>query len=107
MAKRALVVAAMCGGFLLSRGAKADHFAPGSLVIPMDTTYQDTGTPKAFGLVHKLLRANVPVHWAIKSGKALGGVDFTASGKDLASGTAITAHGYRAGPFIIDSADRA
>ena len=26
-------------------------FAAGSLVIPMDTTYQDLGTLKAFGLV--------------------------------------------------------
>src|SRR6476619_3857726 len=44
-------------------------FAAGSLVIPMDTTFQDNGTLKAFGLVYKLLRANVPVHWAIKPGK--------------------------------------
>ena len=87
--------------------ASADHFASGSLVIPMDTTYQDSGTLKAFGLVYKLLRANVPVHWAIESGKAQGGVDFTASGKDLETGATITNHGYRGGPFVIDSADRA
>ena len=82
-------------------------FAAGSLVIPMDTTYQDLGTLKAFGLVHALLRAGVPVHWAIKTGKAQGGVDFTASATDLKTGTVITNYGYRGGPFVIDSTDRA
>jgi len=105
--KKLMGACALAGGVLVSPSVRADHFASGSLVIPMDTTYQDSGTLKAFGLVHKLLRSNVSVHWAIKSGKALGGVDFTASGKDLATGAAVTAHGYRAGPFVIDSADRA
>jgi uncharacterized repeat protein (TIGR01451 family) len=85
----------------------AASFAPGSLVIPMDTTYQDSGTLKAFGLVYELLRAGIPVHFALKPGKAQGDADFTASGKDLQTGATITDHGYRAGPFVIDSADRA
>ncbi|HKO94865.1 MAG TPA: DUF11 domain-containing protein, partial [Polyangiaceae bacterium] len=92
---------------LISSRAAAEHFAAGSLVIPLDTTYQDRGTLKAFGLAHRLLRANIPIHWAIKSGKVQGGVDFTASGTDLESGDAIASHGYRAGPFVIDAADRA
>jgi uncharacterized repeat protein (TIGR01451 family) len=82
-------------------------FAAGSLVIPTDTTYQDAGTLKAFGLVHRLLRAGVSVSWAIAAGKAQGGIDFTASGTDLKTGAAITNHGYRGGPFIIDAPDRA
>jgi uncharacterized repeat protein (TIGR01451 family) len=81
-------------------------FAVGSLVIPMDTTYQDNGTLKAFGLVYKLLSNNVPVNWAILTGKAAGAADFTASGKDVQTGATITSHPYRGGPFIIDSADR-
>lgn len=107
MLRKVIVVGALSGVLLVSRHASADHFASGSLVIPMDTTYQDSGTLKAFGLVYELLRANVPVHWAIEPGKAQGGVDFTASGKDVGTGAAITNHGYRAGPFVVSAADRA
>jgi hypothetical protein len=35
----------------LSTGARADTFGTGSLIIPMDTTYQDTGMLQAYGLV--------------------------------------------------------
>lgn len=97
----------LAGCLLIASPAAADHFAAGSLVIPMDTTYQDRGTLTAFGLVHELLRANVPIHWAIKSGKAQGDADFTASGTALGTGATITNHGYRAGAFVIDSGDRA
>lgn len=82
-------------------------FASGSLVIPMDTTYQDAGTLQAFGLVYALLRANVPVSWAIKPGKTQGAADFTASATDFVTAAPITNHGYRAGPFVVDSADAA
>jgi uncharacterized repeat protein (TIGR01451 family) len=82
-------------------------YAAGSLVIPMDTTYQDSGTLKAFGLVYKLLSSNVPVAWVVKTGKLQGGVDFVASGKDLQTGASIANYGYRGGPFVIDSANRA
>lgn len=37
-------------------------FPSGSLVIPMSTTHQDTGTLRAFGLVYQLLRNGVTVH---------------------------------------------
>ena len=77
-----------------SQLALSTAYAAGSLVIPMDTTYQDSGTLKAFGLVYKLLSSNVPVAWAVKSGKLQGGVDFVASGKDLQTGAAITSYGY-------------
>src|SRR5437867_300100 len=74
-------------------------FGTGSLIIPMDTTYQDSGMLKAYGLVQRLLEANVPVSWVIEPTKAHGGVDFTASATDHQSGAAIAAHGYRGGPF--------
>jgi len=81
-------------------------FAVGSLVIPMDNTYQNNGTLKAFGLVYRLLSNGIPVHWTIQTGKAAGAVDFTASGTNLQTGAVITSYGYKGGPFIIDAADR-
>jgi uncharacterized repeat protein (TIGR01451 family)/MYXO-CTERM domain-containing protein len=107
----AFLLAAACGQdsspLTASRQDLAQGFAAGSLVIPMDTTYQDQGTLTAFGLLDALLRARVPVSLTIASGKALGGVDFTAAGTDVRSGTAVPSHGYRGGPFVIDSVDRA
>ena len=82
-------------------------FAIGSLIIPMDTTYQNTGTLQAFGLVYDLLKKGVPVQWVVQTGKAQGGNDFTATAKDVASGTTLLPHNYRGGPFIIDSTNRA
>lgn len=77
----------------------------GALIIPMDTTYQDSGTFRAFGLVYELLAAGIPVGWAIEPGKAFGDPDFTASATDNQTGAVIANHGYRAGPWIIDAAD--
>ncbi len=91
--------------FALPGAAVADEFAAGSLIIPMDTDYQDTGMLRAYGLVYELLRQGVPVRWMIQSGKANGGVDFTASGTDVMSGAAVDAHGYRGGPWVVDAAD--
>ena len=87
-------------------------FASGSMVIPLDTTSQNAGALRAYGLVYKLLSSNVPVQWAIKTGKAAGGNDVTISApatvKNLETGAAIALPiNYRGGPFIIDAADRA
>ncbi len=83
-------------------------FAATSLIIPLDVVHQDLGTLKAFGLVYKLLSNNIPVHWAIKTGKAVGDVDFSANVNDFATGLPLVlAQNYRAGAFIVDSADRA
>ena len=108
----ALVLSAACGeeagsAWSTSRQDLAQGFAAGSLVIPMDTTYQDQGTLTAFGLVDALLRARVPVSLTVATGKALGGVDFTAAGTDFRTGAAVPSHGYRGGPFVIDAVDRA
>jgi MYXO-CTERM domain-containing protein len=81
--------------------ASADTFEAGSLVIPMDTDYQDEGTLEAFGLVYQLLRNDIHVHWVIKSGKVYGGADFVASGVDLQTGEPILQHAYRGGPWVI------
>ena len=85
--------------------ARADTFDQGSDIIPKDTTYQDAGMLKAYRLVYKLLHQGVPVRWVINPQKAYQGTDFTASAVDLKTNAVITNHGYRGGPFVIDSAD--
>jgi uncharacterized repeat protein (TIGR01451 family) len=89
-------------------------FDAGSLIIPMDVDYQDAGMLKAFGLLDKLLRAGVPVHWCIKTPKLVVDAakgrfedDFTASAKDVKTSALIANHGYRGGPFVIAAADAA
>ena len=81
-------------------------FAPGSYVIPMDTTHQDQGTLKAFGLVYRLLTNGIPVHWVIDEAKTQGGIDFTATTINIQT-SATQTHGYRGGPFVIDSTNAA
>jgi hypothetical protein len=95
---------------LVARTAEAREltFEPGSLIIPMDTTYQPLGLFKAFGLIDKLLLANVPIHWAIKPGKMVGNpgdADFVASAVDVQTGDVIANYGYRGGPFLIEAAN--
>lgn len=93
---------ALCGQVV-----RADTFSAGSLIIPVDTTYQDAGMLKAYGLLYNLLFHGVPVRWVINPQKAYQGADFTASATSLKTGATITNHGYRGGPFVIDSADAA
>jgi outer membrane protein OmpA-like peptidoglycan-associated protein len=86
-------------------------FTTGALIIPIDTTSQDVGALRAYGLVYKLLSGKVPVQWAIRAGKAAGGNDVTISAPatvtNLETGAAIRVPiNYRGGPFIIDAADR-
>ncbi|MCX6245970.1 MAG: hypothetical protein NTU98_14850 [Bacteroidetes bacterium] len=89
---------------LFVQNAKATSFATGSLIIPMDATYQDLGMWKAYGLVYNLLSNGVPVHWAINSSKTWNGTDFTATTNDLRLGGSSSSHDYSGGPFIIDVA---
>ncbi|HET7504257.1 MAG TPA: hypothetical protein VFK02_24720 [Kofleriaceae bacterium] len=50
--------------------AAADKtFPAGSLIIPMDLSYQDTGMFQAYGLVYQLLRQGVHVSWVIDPNK--------------------------------------
>ncbi|MBI5479932.1 MAG: DUF11 domain-containing protein [Deltaproteobacteria bacterium] len=97
--------------------AQTTQFQSGSLIIPMDTDYQGQGMLKAFGLLYQLLKADVPVSWAIRPGKRVccpadadyltATLDFSATGVDERTGAAVADHGYRGGPFIIDAADYA
>jgi uncharacterized repeat protein (TIGR01451 family) len=78
----------------------------GSLVIPMDNTLQAlNGKPfnlKSYGLVNALLQSHIPVKWAIATGKAKDGIDFTARAQRLLPTTAAASNlSFRAGPFIV------
>jgi len=90
---------------LLPGVAEADEFAAGSLIIPMDTDFQDLGMLRAYGLVYQLLYEGVPVRWVIRSDKLHGEADFTASATDVLSAEPVPMHDYRGGPFVIDAAD--
>lgn len=89
-----------------------ENFAAGTLIIPMDTTYQNNasaakpnGMITAYGLVYKLLANGIPVKWSILPNKAsIDTADFTASAQDIQTLATITSHGYAGGSFIIDSA---
>src|SRR5262245_22991192 len=49
--------------------AQVRTFETGSLVIPMDLSYQDRGMFQAYGLVFQLRRQDVTVHWVIDPAK--------------------------------------
>lgn len=85
----------------------AEALPPGSLIIPMDTSSQDRGMLRAYGLVYRLLANDVPVRWAIAPGKSQNGEDFSATTRDLRTGAALGARSYGGGPFVISAADRA
>jgi hypothetical protein len=86
--------------------AVAAPFEAGTLIIPMDTTLQDDGMYKGYGLVFALLEESVPVQCAIRPDKSMGGTDFTGTAHEvgLAANTAFS-HGYRGGPFLVNAAD--
>ncbi|MDG1478496.1 MAG: MYXO-CTERM sorting domain-containing protein [Myxococcota bacterium] len=83
-------------------------FESGSLIIPMDESYQDDGILEAYGLVYLLLLNDIEIHWMIASGKSHGDDDFTATAYDIDSASSTAASiDYRGGPFVIDSDDAA
>jgi hypothetical protein len=73
----------------------------------MDTTYQNLGMFKAYGLVYKLLQSGIPVYWTIADGKSFNGVDFTANTRDHYApfATIGTPYTYRGGPFVVDQSN--
>jgi len=69
--RQAAPLIVLAAGLLAAPGATAQtrSFESGSLIIPMDLAYQDSGMFQAYGLVFQLLRQGVPVSWAIRPGK--------------------------------------
>jgi hypothetical protein len=137
----AFVLATTAVGGARTAGAADRTFAAGSLVIPMDLTYQSTGMFQAYGLIYQLLREGVHVHWIIDPAKSWHAAPCNTPGDECAwacaagsaakcpyptaspdvtiatkviwddkavvpRDTALGAHGYRGGPFVIDAADR-
>ena len=66
-ALRLLIAPALVAALLSPRSAEAADrtFAPGSLIIPMDLSYQSRGMFQSYGLIYQLLRQGVRVHWII------------------------------------------
>jgi len=89
----------------LALAGNLDQFEAGTLIIPMDTDYQDMGMLRAFGLVYDLLYNDVPVRWVIRGDKLHGESDFSAAAVDVLSGEPIPLHAYRGGPWVVDAAD--
>ena len=82
----------------------------GSYVIAMDNTLQINGSGdfnlKSYGLLVYLLNNNVPLKWAIKSGKTKDQVDFQGSAELIKpTFSAAATRNYKAGPFIIYASD--
>ena len=81
----------------------------GSLVIAMDTAYQKIVPAgqapfnlKAYGLINQLLQNGFPVKWAIRSGKSLNGIDFSAQAKRIYPSAAPSSiMNFPGGPFIV------
>lgn len=77
----------------------------GSLIIPMDNDKQNIGATfnlSAYGLANTLLWQGVRIKWAIRSGKAHDGIDFTVEAQRTSpSATAPATLDFRGGPFII------
>ena len=86
-------------------------FATGALIIPLDTHADDADELPGYGLVYELVRNNVPVQWAIRTGKTAAGSDIEiaapAAVHDVRTGAAVgMPAAYRGGPFVIDASDR-
>jgi hypothetical protein len=99
----AVGVALLTVAWIPARGAEKTY-PPGTLIVPMDTTWQDRGMFLAYGLVNDLLRAGIPVDWVIRPGKEYGEADFRASAVDLKSGAPVVDNDYRGGPFVVEAA---
>ncbi len=96
----------------VTKQAVSTAFAQGSLIIPMGNNHQNNGMIRANGLVYALLRADVPVHWAVTANKAQGAVDFTIANPTVVVNLETNANiarpiDYRGGGFIVAAADRA
>ncbi len=67
-----------------ARAGYDNTFETGSLIIPMDLAYQDTGLFQAYGLIFQLLRQGVPVYWVIDPDKTWHDADCDTAGDECA-----------------------
>jgi uncharacterized protein (TIGR03382 family) len=54
-----------CNNTCVTAAGAGPDLGVGSLIIPMDLSYQATGMFQAYGLIYQLLRQGVRVHWII------------------------------------------
>ncbi|HEY0991366.1 MAG TPA: MYXO-CTERM sorting domain-containing protein [Kofleriaceae bacterium] len=59
----------VCSAQVCASGVTGPGFGPGSLIIPMDLSYQSTGMFQAYGLIYQLLHQGIHVYWIIDPGK--------------------------------------
>lgn len=71
MRRRIIGAFAACAVVSFAGHARAQErtFEAGSLIIPMDQSYQGNGMYQAYGLLYELLRQGVPVAWVIDPDK--------------------------------------
>ncbi len=85
-----LLAGVLLGALILAgaaSGARAGYdrtFETGSLIIPMDLSYQDSGLFQAYGLVFQLLRQGVKVYWVIDPNKTWHAADCDTPGQECA-----------------------
>lgn len=96
------LAAILAMAFALPSGSLAESrsYPVDSLIIPMETTYQDRGIFKAYGLVYKLLSSGVPVDWTIKPGKHLSAISAATASGTTATFTTTTPHDLSAGDAV-------
>jgi MYXO-CTERM domain-containing protein len=98
------VAVVMCTVIPQAGGAVPRTFEPGSLVIPMDLAYQDSGMLQAYGLVFQLLRQGVRVYWAIEPTKTWHAAPCDTAGDECAWDCAIEGSGVKC-PYPTGSPD--
>ncbi|MCK6503439.1 hypothetical protein L6R53_08590, partial [Myxococcota bacterium] len=107
-ARRSLLLGASLFSVALpARAGEVTTFDAGSVVIPMDSTWQDEGILDAYGLVYGLLLEGIQVHWVIDGDKEWDGVDIaglSTYGTDETSSDA-AARDFAGGPFVVAAAD--
>ncbi len=85
--------------------AAADRtFEAGSLIIPMDLSYQSRGIFQAYGLIYQLLRQGVHVHWVIDPNKTWHAAPCNTAGDECAWDCALDGSGAKC-PYPTASPD--
>jgi hypothetical protein len=90
MNKKTVVGILMIAMLGASAQAADQLYQPGSLIIPMDTTYQDNGMLASYGLVYSLLRNGVEVERQRE--RDLGREGRRGAGADVAGAGAFEGH---------------
>jgi len=79
-------------------------FPTGSLIIPMDLSYQATGMFQAYGLVYQLLKQGVHFYWVIDPNKTYHAADCNTPGDECAWDCDLDGSGVKC-PYPTDSPD--